>query len=129
MEPEILDRAAARPCGDRRAPFAFSGLVSWAIMLSALTGACVATDATAAEPSVDYMILVTGNELLSGVYADGHTFFLTRTLKPLGLHCVGSMSVDDRPEDIRRALRFRHRPRPPCARHRWVGSNGQRRHA
>ncbi|MFO7902563.1 MAG: molybdopterin-binding protein [Pirellulaceae bacterium] len=59
-----------------------------------------------AEPVVDYSIIVTGTELLSGVYADGHTLFLTKTLRPLGLHCVGSLCVDDRPDDIRRALKF-----------------------
>ncbi len=58
------------------------------------------------EPPVDYSIVVTGSELLSGVYADSHTFFLTRTLRPLGLHCVSSLSVDDRGEDIKHALRF-----------------------
>ncbi|NUQ62526.1 MAG: CinA family protein [Pirellulales bacterium] len=57
-------------------------------------------------PAVDYMIVVTGGELLMGVYPDSHTQFLTRTLFPLGLHCVGSISVDDRREDIQQALRF-----------------------
>ncbi|MFZ2149147.1 MAG: molybdopterin-binding protein [Sedimentisphaerales bacterium] len=52
------------------------------------------------------MIVVTGGELLSGIYADGHTHFLTRTLRPLGLQCVGSMSVDDKPADIKEALRY-----------------------
>lgn len=59
-----------------------------------------------AEQPVDYMVVVTGGELLLGVYADGHTHFLTRTLRPLGLRCVGSMSVDDRRADIEQALRF-----------------------
>jgi len=53
-----------------------------------------------------YMIVVTGGELLSGVYADGHTYFITRTLRPLGLQCVGSMSVDDKPADLKEALRY-----------------------
>jgi nicotinamide-nucleotide amidase len=53
-----------------------------------------------------YMIVVTGGELLSGVYADGHTYFITRTLRPLGLQCVGSMSVDDKQADIKEALRY-----------------------
>ncbi len=64
----------------------------------------------AAPPSarqpVDYMIVVTGGELLSGAYPDGHTYFLTRTLRPLGLRCVGSMSVDDKKDDLKEALRF-----------------------
>jgi len=53
-----------------------------------------------------YMIVVTGAELLSGAYADSHTHFLTRTLRPLGLQCVGSMSVDDKPADLKEALGF-----------------------
>ena len=52
------------------------------------------------------MIIVTGGELLSGVYPDGHTYFLTRTLRPLGLECVGSMSVDDKQADLKEALRY-----------------------
>ena len=55
---------------------------------------------------VDYFIVVTGNELLEGVYADSHTHYLTRTLRPLGLHCVGSLSVEDSAPDIKRALAF-----------------------
>jgi nicotinamide-nucleotide amidase len=60
----------------------------------------------AAQQSTRYMIIVTGDELLSGAYADGHTYFLTRTLYPLGLQCVGSMCVDDKVADIKEALRF-----------------------
>lgn len=52
------------------------------------------------------MIVVTGGELLSGAYPDGHTHFITRTLHPLGLHCIGSMCVDDQRADIEEALRF-----------------------
>ena len=57
------------------------------------------------EPT-PYMIVVTGSELLGGAYPDGHTFFLTRTLRPLGLRCVGSMCVGDKQADLREALRF-----------------------
>ncbi len=67
------------------------------------------TDARAREaapPPVRYMIVITGDELLAGAYPDGHTFFLTRTLRPLGLQCVGSMFVDDSPADVKEALRF-----------------------
>ena len=53
-----------------------------------------------------YMVVVTGGELLAGAYADGHTFFLTRTLRPLGLECVGSMGVDDKRADVVEALGF-----------------------
>lgn len=67
-----------------------------------------AEDAVPPPPreTVDYMIVVTGAELLAGAYPDGHTFYLTRTLYPLGYHCVGSMTVDDRRDDIREALRY-----------------------
>lgn len=58
-----------------------------------------------AQP-VRYMIVITGDELLAGAYPDGHTFFLTRTLRPLGLQCIGSMFVDDKPADIQEALGF-----------------------
>ncbi len=70
--------------------------------------ACLAPPPLAAEvqEKVDYVIVVTGGELLDGAYPDGHTFFLTRTLHPLGLHCVGSVTADDRPGDIKAALRY-----------------------
>ncbi len=60
---------------------------------------------SSAQPT-RYMIIVTGGELLSGVYPDGHTCFITRTLRPLGLQCVGSMSVDDNQADLKEALRY-----------------------
>ncbi|MCY2996439.1 MAG: molybdopterin-binding protein [Planctomycetota bacterium] len=80
--------------------------VGWLAMvwLGALSATAGAADAT--QPPVDYMIVVTGSELLAGVYPDTHTHFLTRTLTPLNLHCVGSISVDDKPADIKEALRF-----------------------
>jgi nicotinamide-nucleotide amidase len=65
-----------------------------------------AASAESARDPVRYMIVVTGGELLSGVYPDGHTQFLTQTLHPLGLECVGSMSVDDKSRDIIEALSF-----------------------
>jgi len=73
-----------------------------------LAGA-VRAEVSSTEAPIDvvhYMIVVTGGELLAGDYADGHTHFLTRTLYPLGLHCVGSMCVDDTRADIQAALRF-----------------------
>ena len=60
----------------------------------------------ATRPIVDYFIVITGDELLAGAYPDGHTHFLTRTLAPLGLRCAGSITVDDRRDDITDALRF-----------------------
>ena len=72
--------------------------------LGVLTPLVEAADADSAP--VDYFIVVTGSELLSGVYPDAHTHFLTRTLVPLNLHCVGSICVDDKSADIQEALRF-----------------------
>lgn len=60
----------------------------------------------AAPKPVDYFVVVTGGELLEGVYADAHTPFLTRTLRPLGCRCVGSLIVDDERKEIFQALRF-----------------------
>ena len=74
-------------------------VVSLAIALLGFQSVC------SGEP-VRYMLVVTGGELLSGIYADGHTFFITQTLRPLGLQCVGSMSVDDKKGDIKDALRY-----------------------
>jgi nicotinamide-nucleotide amidase len=53
-----------------------------------------------------YMIVVTGSELLSGAYPDGHTCFITRILRPLGLECIGSMIVDDKQADIEETLHY-----------------------
>ncbi|MBN1806572.1 MAG: CinA family protein [Sedimentisphaerales bacterium] len=58
------------------------------------------------DHSTKYMVIATGWELLSGVYQDSHTYFLTRTLHPLGLECIGSVSVDDKKSDIKEALRY-----------------------
>jgi nicotinamide-nucleotide amidase len=83
---------------------------SWpALLLPAvlLRPAAAAESVSHSSPGpVRYAIVVTGGELLSGAYADGHTHFLTGTLRPLGLQCVGSMCVDDKPADLKRALRF-----------------------
>lgn len=79
------------------------------VLLSAgRVSAAPADDSANRPPSepVRYMIVVTGDELLAGAYPDGHTFFLTRTLRPLGLQCVGSLFVDDSRAEINEALRF-----------------------
>ncbi|MHC4328906.1 MAG: molybdopterin-binding protein, partial [Planctomycetota bacterium] len=73
------------------------------IVLSTFSGRC---SVRAGTRPTRYMIVVTGGELLSGVYPDGHTYFITQTLRPLGLQCVGSMSVDDKREDLKEALRY-----------------------
>jgi molybdenum cofactor synthesis domain-containing protein len=78
-------------------------LVSLALAMGVSAGA----SETARPPEVTrYMVVVTGGELLAGAYADGHTHFLTRTLRPLGLECAGSMSVDDKQSDLVAALGF-----------------------
>ena len=80
---------------------AFAGVVCiLALALPIAAGAAVPTDVTR------YAIVVTGGELLNGAYADGHTLFLTQTLRPLGLQCVGAMCVDDRKTDVIAALGF-----------------------
>jgi nicotinamide-nucleotide amidase len=60
----------------------------------------------APRPPLDYMLVVTGEELLRGAFPDAHTAFITRTLHLLGGHCVGSMIVDDKAEDIVHAVRL-----------------------
>jgi nicotinamide-nucleotide amidase len=63
-------------------------------------------DTVSTSNSTKYMIVVTGSELLSGAYPDGHTCFITRTLLPLGLECIGSMIVDDKQAEIKEALHY-----------------------
>lgn len=78
-----------------------------------LLGAFLVRPTTAAPPAsvpspqpVQYCVVVTGSELLIGTYPDAHTQFLTRTLHPLGLRCVGSVIVGDDRGEIQRAVRF-----------------------
>jgi len=90
-----------------RRPIRAAGHIAILCLLGASSAALSqTTERQPAEPAVRYMIVVTGGELLSGAYADGHTFFLTRTLRPLGLQCVGSMCVDDRSADLQEAMKF-----------------------
>jgi len=72
---------------------------------SSADSAAIAKPQRAGE-TTRYMIIITGGELLSGAYPDGHTYFLTKTLHPLGLQCIGSMCVDDKPTDVKAALRY-----------------------
>jgi nicotinamide-nucleotide amidase len=64
-----------------------------------------AGETEAGEATVDYTIVVTGSELLAGAYADAHTPFITRTLRPLGFRCVAATIVDDSIEEIQQAVR------------------------
>jgi nicotinamide-nucleotide amidase len=81
-------------------------ILAWLSVASSTAWSQARPAGESAAPSVRYTIVVTGGELLTGAYADGHTVFLTRTLRPLGLQCVGSLCVDDKSVDIRKALRF-----------------------
>jgi nicotinamide-nucleotide amidase len=85
-------------------PVPLACLILWMLYAATVLGA----DAPPAEADkpLDYAIVVTGRELLEGVYADSHTLFLTRTLRGLGLHCLFSVSVDDSHADIGEALRY-----------------------
>ena len=73
----FIDRRGFARCCLVAVVFVYTGIATAA---SPLEDARQSTEGV----SVDYSIVVTGNELLSGVYADGHTIFLTRTLQPLG---------------------------------------------
>ncbi len=98
-----------KPNGDLIATHCVIGVILLLALVSTGWPQPAPTDAPAREaaaPPVRYMIVITGDELLAGAYPDGHTFFLTRTLRPLGLQCVGSMFVDDNPADVKEALRF-----------------------
>ena len=79
-------------------------LSNWSVVVTTYCVLQASVPAPAQETR--YVIIVTGGELLAGAYPDGHTHFITRTLQPLGLHCVGSMCVDDKRADIEDALRF-----------------------
>ncbi len=61
---------------------------------------------TTEDRPLDYFIVVTGGEVLEGAYPDGHTHFLTRTLRLVGGRCVGSLTVNDQRDEMLRALRF-----------------------
>lgn len=75
------------------------------LLLAMLPHGLVAATADPDSPTVSYMIVVTGGELLTGKYPDGHTHFITSTLRPLGLECAGSMCVDDKEKDLKEAIR------------------------
>ncbi len=82
-------------------------------LLLALVILCLTSCEAGAAPSpareskpLDYVVVVTGGELLEGVYPDAHTPFITRTLRPLGCRCLGSLTVDDERGAIQQALRF-----------------------
>lgn len=53
-----------------------------------------------------YMVILTGGELLSGVYADSHLQYITRTLGPLGCLCTGALVTGDIQQDLHDALHY-----------------------
>lgn len=61
------------------------------------------------DSETEYIVVVTGRELLEGAYADAHTQFLARTLLPLGGRCAGSVTVTDDEQEILRALDYASR--------------------
>ena len=63
----------------------------------------------ASDSETEFVVIVTGRELLEGAYADAHTQFLARTLRPLGGRCVGSVTVTDDEREIGRALDYASR--------------------
>jgi nicotinamide-nucleotide amidase len=77
------------------------------LLATALATARAAGDDPPDTPdrTVDYVLVVTGGELLAGAYADVHTSFLTRTLRPLGFRCRAVLIVDDVAEELQQAVR------------------------
>ena len=60
----------------------------------------------------EFGVVLTGGELLRGVYRDSHLQFLTRVLQPLGFRCARAVCVDDDPDEIAAGLRFAGRGVP-----------------
>ena len=71
--------------------------------LAAALALTTAAAADVASPRTYYLI-ITGGELLEGALADAHTPFITKTLLPLGLKCVGVSIVDDLDQDLSAAV-------------------------
>ena len=64
-------------------PVLLGRLLCWPALLlciALLRPAAGASPTEAVPQPTSYMIVVTGGELLSGAYPDGHTYFITRTL-------------------------------------------------
>lgn len=90
--------------GFMRFPF-WRGLIRAMAILLVPAPSRAAGPVDASVRPVDYFLVVTGGELLEGAYPDAHTPFLTRTLRPLGCRCVGSLLVDDDRAAMLEALR------------------------
>ncbi len=81
-------------------------------LVAALLAALLATATVSGEDladtesrTVDYVLVVTGGELLAGAYPDAHTPFITRTMHPLGFRCIAAVIVDDAIGEIQQAVR------------------------
>ncbi|MCX8157017.1 MAG: molybdopterin-binding protein [Verrucomicrobiae bacterium] len=70
------------------------------LLLAPLLGAGAPAETTQRS----FYLIITGGELLEGALADAHTPFITRTLLPLGMKCVGVSIVDDLDEDLMAAV-------------------------
>lgn len=84
----------------------FPLFIVWAMAL--FSGGALAEPPTTkggSEP-FRYALVLTGSELLEGIYADAHTQFITRSLKPLGGRCVVAVAVGDRRSELLESLRF-----------------------
>lgn len=58
------------------------------------------------KPRLEYAVVVTGGDILDGLYPDSHTHYLSRVFRPRGGRCVLSVTVDDRVGDLKEALRY-----------------------
>ena len=88
--------------------------VSWRMLIIGLIVIFLAAEICAQVPQAsdsetEFVVVVTGRELLEGAYADAHTQFLARTLLPLGGRCVGSVTVTDDEKEMLRALEYASR--------------------
>ncbi|MDE2927540.1 MAG: molybdopterin-binding protein [Acidobacteriota bacterium] len=88
--------------------------VSWRMLIFGLIAIFLSAEICAQVPrasdsETEFVVVVTGRELLEGAYADAHTQFLARTLLPLGGRCVGSVTVTDDEKEMLRALEYASR--------------------
>lgn len=85
-------------------------LTTWTGLTGALADPIPASEA--ATNLLEYVLVVTGGEILHGSVQDAHTAFLARTLLPLGAVCVGVHMVDDLDDDLRQAVATASRRAP-----------------
>lgn len=88
-----------------RSPRALTLLVFCLALTSSFAHADSPVDILSTGPT-EYYVVIAGDELLRGVYADAHALYITRTLGPLGCHCAGIVITHDDISSIHRALDF-----------------------